>query len=91
MNSSQKELSSSSCAITKHALKNKIKNLVIFVHSVVWCQTSIAFSTSLYHMMSVTVSKGFTSLFTNLVLISASKRTAAITGLEPSPVAGRDV
>lgn len=33
----------------------------------------------------------FLDLFTNLVLISASKRTAAITGLEPSPVAGREV
>lgn len=31
------------------------------------------------------------SAFTNRVLISASKRTAAITGLEPSPVAGREV
>lgn len=33
----------------------------------------------------------FKSGSTNLLLISASKRTAAITGLEPSPVAGKEV
>lgn len=33
----------------------------------------------------------FTRMSADLVLISASRRTAAITGLEPSPVAGKDV
>ena len=32
INSSQKELSSKSCAITKQALKNTIRNVVIFAH-----------------------------------------------------------
>lgn len=122
MNSSQKELSSRSWAITRHALtKNKQKHQhhiishndapvlrgLHFKYKIVspynanmrlrlvkfksWFQIQNPrnFDTDLTNQTKCTSLPAL--LFTHLVLISASKRTAAITGLEPSPVAGKEV